>query len=103
MQCHPTQPVVATSGIESVVKLWSPDGPAEGLDAVGASLRVNRNQERMSSQTSVSRGINQRLLAVSCCSTRAFVSRTATQTMYRTELPSLLQCLVGTAHAMHTK
>ena len=71
MQCHPTQPVVATSGIESVVKLWSPDGPADGLDAVGASLRVNRNQERMSSQTYVSRGINQRLLAVSCCRHRA--------------------------------
>ncbi|PNW77166.1 hypothetical protein CHLRE_10g425050v5 [Chlamydomonas reinhardtii] len=52
VQCHPSLPVIATSGIETVVRLWSPSdalpSPAavreltDELDGV-----VGRNQERM--------------------------------------------------------
>lgn len=44
-QCHPTLPVLATSGIGTVVRLWSPlrdAGEPDNLDEI-----VNKNQERM--------------------------------------------------------
>lgn len=45
VQCHPTLPVLATSGIGTVVRLWSPlrdAGEPDNLDEI-----VNKNQERM--------------------------------------------------------
>lgn len=61
LQCHPHLPVVATSGIESVVKLWAPLGRAEQLDA---TLPVQRNQERTMTGPRLLRGINPQFLQV---------------------------------------
>ncbi|GFR41420.1 hypothetical protein Agub_g2104, partial [Astrephomene gubernaculifera] len=53
VQCHPSLPVLATSGIEDVIRLWSPAG--EALPGAAASLEqrreaeglAGRNQDRM--------------------------------------------------------
>ncbi|KAG2497866.1 hypothetical protein HYH03_004132 [Edaphochlamys debaryana] len=52
VQCHPTLPVLATSGIENVVRLWAPSEPlpsAAALPELQEELAavVARNQERM--------------------------------------------------------
>ena len=45
VQCHPHLPVLATSGIEDIVRLWAPDGPR---DIVGVDdARIAQNQQRM--------------------------------------------------------
>eukprot|EP00877_Chromochloris_zofingiensis_P010684 jgi/Chrzof1/586/Cz01g21100.t1 len=44
VQCHPAQPVLATSGIEQVVKLWSPLGSVDDRCVDGV---VSDNQQRM--------------------------------------------------------
>ncbi|EFJ39457.1 hypothetical protein VOLCADRAFT_100946 [Volvox carteri f. nagariensis] len=60
VQCHPTLPVLATSGIENVIRLWSPrDAPpaAEAVPELEQELRsvVDGNQERMNEGPSVFR------------------------------------------------
>lgn len=44
VQCHPTLPVLATSGIESVVRLWS---PLEAPFSPPSSRIITSNQEKM--------------------------------------------------------
>lgn len=44
VRCHPTLPVLATSGIDSVVRLWSPTAAA---DSSSCTTHVNDNQTRM--------------------------------------------------------
>eukprot|EP00887_Chlorella_sp_A99_P002411 scaffold10.g2411.t1 len=58
---HPCLPVLATSGIEHTIKVWSPQGPP----TPGGDLRelVARNQERMREGPTVIRGIDPRILA----------------------------------------
>lgn len=54
LRSHPTLPVLATSGIESVVKVWSPEGaidPGEEVESVAQT-----NQEQMKS------GVNLRVM-----------------------------------------
>jgi len=57
VQPHPTLPVLATSGIESVVRLWHPAGPPRGAGAAASrsplySL-ISHNQERLKRQWSL--------------------------------------------------
>lgn len=51
VQCHPTLPVLATSGIESVIRLWAPGHPGNTPLASDVQEQmegfVARNQERM--------------------------------------------------------
>ncbi|KAK9863498.1 hypothetical protein WJX84_002533 [Apatococcus fuscideae] len=55
VQCHPHLPVLATSGIESVVRLWSPEGPADMSDF---SAAIQSNQQHMQDGPQLLRGIN---------------------------------------------
>lgn len=64
LQCHPTLPVLATSGIEHSIKLWLPDGPAEPVDPVSCALRTRKNQERIMSGPQVLRSISPRVFQV---------------------------------------
>ncbi|EIE23488.1 WD40 repeat-like protein, partial [Coccomyxa subellipsoidea C-169] len=57
---HPSLPVLATSGIESAVRLWSPKGPAVNPDL---SQEVAANQDRMRAGPSFGARLNPRLLA----------------------------------------
>ena len=61
MQCHPNLPVLATSGIESIVRLWSPEGPADMSDCSAAILN---NQQRMQDGPQLLRGINPAVIQV---------------------------------------
>ncbi|KAL0042807.1 hypothetical protein WJX79_000477 [Trebouxia sp. C0005] len=61
VQCHPTLPVLATSGIEHTIKLWSPEGPVLPMDAVDCAFRIRRNQERIMSGPQVLRSISPRV------------------------------------------
>ncbi|KAL0048474.1 hypothetical protein WJX82_004068 [Trebouxia sp. C0006] len=61
VQCHPTLPVLATSGIEHTIKLWSPEGPVSPMDAVNCALKIRRNQERIMSGPQVLRSISPRV------------------------------------------
>jgi len=47
VQCHPTEAVLATSGIESVVRLWSPGADVPEASPEQLARVVARNQERM--------------------------------------------------------
>lgn len=49
VQAHPVLPVLATSGIESVVDLWSPEGSQEepALDCSNTLRLIEKNQDRM--------------------------------------------------------
>lgn len=74
LQPHPHMPVLATSGIETVVRLWSPprDPEETAAAAAGASGQedaspgglVTRNQERMREGPQLLRGVNPRILQV---------------------------------------
>lgn len=44
VRCHPSLPVLATSGIDSVVRLWSPTAQS---DYSSPTTHVNANQTRM--------------------------------------------------------
>ena len=76
-QPHPHLPVLATSGIETVVRLWSPprDADESAAAAVGAPGQedsslgglVARNQERMREGPQLLRGVNPRILQVGRC------------------------------------
>ena len=60
---HPYLPVLATSGIESVVRLWAPTQGTSKADreaAEGEDVQVlaQRNQERMREGPQVLRGVN---------------------------------------------
>lgn len=61
VQCHPTLPVLATSGIEHTIKLWSPEGPVSPMDAVDCAFKIRRNQERIMSGPQVLRSISPRV------------------------------------------
>lgn len=65
LQCHPTLPVLATSGIEHSIKLWSPGGAATPVDPVSCALRTRKNQERIMSGPQVLRSISPRVFQVS--------------------------------------
>lgn len=65
LQCHPTLPVLATSGIEHTIKLWSPDGAAAAVDPVSCALRTRKNQERIMSGPQMLRSISPRVFQVS--------------------------------------
>ena len=80
-QPHPHLPVLATSGIETVVRLWSPPRDAEEAAAPVAAGTVPgqeeqslpgglvaRNQERMREGPQLLRGVNPRILQVRACS-----------------------------------
>ena len=71
MQAHPYLPVLATSGIETVVRLWSPPRDPEQAGAAAAAVSaeedppgslVARNQERMCEGPQLLRGVNPRIL-----------------------------------------
>ena len=61
LQCHPHLPVLATSGIESIVRLWSPEGPADMSDF---SAAIQSNQQRMQDGPQLLRGINPAVIQV---------------------------------------
>lgn len=61
VQPHPHLPVLATSGIESTVKLWSPEGEPTTGGNIGEAVR--RNQERLKEGPTVLRGIDPRIIA----------------------------------------
>lgn len=61
VQCHPTLPVLATSGIEHTIKLWAPEGPVAPVDPTLCAERVKRNQERIMSGPQVLRSISPRV------------------------------------------
>jgi hypothetical protein len=61
VQPHPHLPVLATSGIESTVKLWSPEGEPTTGGSIGEVVR--RNQERLKEGPTVLRGIDPRIIA----------------------------------------
>ncbi len=73
-QPHPYLPVLATSGIETVVRLWSPPRDPEQAAAAAAAANsaeedspgrlVTRNQERMREGPQLLRGVNPRILQV---------------------------------------
>ena len=65
LQCHPTLPVLATSGIEHSIKLWSPDGTAMAVDPANCALRTRKNQERIMTGPQVLRSISPRVFQVS--------------------------------------
>ena len=77
IQCHPTLPVLATSGIEHTVKLWSPEGALAPVDPVDAAVRIRRNQERIMSGSQVLRSISPRVFQVSCLVLSPFCSLNA--------------------------
>ena len=62
--------MLATSGIETVVRLWSPSRDSEPAAAAGISAEeeafpgglVARNQERMREGPQLLRGVNPRIL-----------------------------------------
>lgn len=63
LQAHPHLPVLATSGIETVVRLWAPTGEAGDPEAEDEPLALaERNQERMHEGPQLLRGINPRVL-----------------------------------------
>ncbi len=74
VQPHPHLPVLATSGIETVVRLWSPPRDPEEAAAAAAGVvgqeetspggLVARNQERMREGPQLLRGVNPRILQV---------------------------------------
>lgn len=66
-QCHPTLPVLATSGIEHIIKLWSPDAPVSEEDPDSSQSRIQRNQERTMSGPQVLRSISPRVFQVCHC------------------------------------
>lgn len=63
VQPHPTLPVLATSGIESVVRLWRP-GDARNADPNAVTSLVRHNQERLKNGTNIYRTVTPRVLAV---------------------------------------
>ncbi len=56
-------PELATSGIESIVRLWSPEEPADMSDCSAAILS---NQQRMQDGPQLLRGINPAVIQVGC-------------------------------------
>lgn len=66
VQCHPTLPVLATSGIESVVRLWAPSGEAESS---GTEPLVARNQELIKQGPQTISGVSPRMLQVGTLTT----------------------------------
>ena len=58
---HPHLPVLATSGIETVVKIWAPLSAPVPTDA---HRLITRNQDRMREAPSMLRSINPRLIQV---------------------------------------
>ena len=46
VQCHPHEPILATSGLESTVKLWAPSGEAVEDDEEELARIVEENQKR---------------------------------------------------------
>ena len=65
LQCHPSLPVLATSGIEHSIKLWTPGGAATPVDPVSCALRTRKNQERIMSGPQMLRSISPRVFQVS--------------------------------------
>ena len=59
---HPTEPVLATSGIDSTVKLWSPSVIAMGSSEVEACCAAN--QQRMREGPRMFTGLDARLLQI---------------------------------------
>lgn len=70
LQAHPYLPVLATSGIESVVRLWAPtkdageegSGSREGEELEDYQTLAQRNQGRMSEEPQMLRGVNPSVL-----------------------------------------
>lgn len=62
VQCHPTLPVLATSGIESVVRVWAPTGTASAQSDLQAV--VEHNQRAMREPPEVSGRISPGMLRV---------------------------------------
>ncbi|KAL4428996.1 hypothetical protein ABPG77_006035 [Micractinium sp. CCAP 211/92] len=61
VQPHPHLPVLATSGIESTIKVWSPEGePTTGGDVAEI---IRRNQGRLKEGPTVLRGVDPRIIA----------------------------------------
>lgn len=60
VQPHPVLPVVATSGIECVVRLWAPGDPDPNPDDILKA--VEANQQRMMEGPATLRGFNPRIL-----------------------------------------
>ena len=65
VQPHPSLPVLATSGIENVVRLWRPGDAKEPPNQRGMMALVSHNQERLKNGTNIFRTVNPRVLAVS--------------------------------------
>ena len=65
LQCHPSLPVLATSGIEHSIKLWSPGGAVTPVDPVSCALTTRKNQERIMSGPQMLRSISPRVFQVS--------------------------------------
>ena len=63
VQPHPSLPLLATSGIESVVRLWSPKEAVETTRSSITSL-ISYNQERLKSQSSLFSSVTPRVMAV---------------------------------------
>ncbi|KAK9836189.1 hypothetical protein WJX81_007802 [Elliptochloris bilobata] len=61
VQAHPHLPVLATSGIESTVKLWSP-GEERACDLLAQVDSMRNNQDRMSEGPQLLPGVNPSLL-----------------------------------------
>ena len=65
VQPHPSLPVLATSGIENVVRLWRPGDAKEPPNQRAIMALVSHNQERLKNGTNIFRTVNPRVLAVS--------------------------------------
>lgn len=65
VQPHPCLPLLATSGIESVVKLWAPGESTEGYRLKNPlNSLISYNQERLKSQTNLFSSVTPRVMAV---------------------------------------
>ena len=84
VQPHPSLPVLATSGIENVVRLWRPGDAKEPPNQRAMMALVSHNQERLKNGTNIFRTVNPRVLAVSPLPP-SFLSLTANRTF--------IQCL----------
>ena len=65
VQPHPSQPVFATSGIESIIRVWSPgEGAEKGRSKSSLTSLISYNQERLKSQTNLFSSVTPRVMAV---------------------------------------
>eukprot|EP01023_Acetabularia_acetabulum_P038508 TRINITY_DN36933_c0_g1_i1.p2 TRINITY_DN36933_c0_g1~~TRINITY_DN36933_c0_g1_i1.p2 ORF type:complete len:216 (-),score=36.93 TRINITY_DN36933_c0_g1_i1:58-705(-) len=68
IQCHPSEPVLATSGIENTVKIWSPqlhlkEANARSDDSLLTKI-VQDNQDRMKEAPRLLHGLNNHMVAL---------------------------------------